>query len=38
MLNNIQQAMNRIEQIEKRLDKEPEVNSNAFNQLFEKAS
>ena len=38
MLNNIQQAMNRIEQIEKRLNKEPEVNSLAFSQMFEQVN
>jgi len=34
MLNNIQQAMNRIEQIEKRFERGPEVNSAAFDQMF----
>ncbi|MCR4784245.1 MAG: C39 family peptidase [bacterium] len=36
MLNNIQQAMNRIEQIEKRINQGAQVDSMAFTQMFDK--
>lgn len=38
MLNNIQHAMNRIEQIEKRFEQGPAVNSASFERLLEQAS
>lgn len=38
MLGNIQQALNRIEQIEKRIEQGPQVNGTAFSQVLERVS